>query len=108
MVSVQRADIDSLQIGTVLLVDTEEAYLKLIIDYDIGVVDGRCVHISELDEDEIEEERGTFMISNVIVGEPIEGVLYPKPRADGVVEVGGILKTTKVKTIEVYQDEDLG
>jgi hypothetical protein len=108
MVPVQRVDIGALQIGAVLLVDTEEAYLKLIVDYDIGVVDGRCVHISEFDENEIEEDQGTYMISNIIVGKSIDGVVYPKQRDDGVVEVGGMLKTAPVTAIEVYQDAELG
>jgi hypothetical protein len=109
MIPVQRVDIDALQLGAVLLVDTEDACLKLIVDYDIGTIDGRCVHISDIKEGEelaVEEDRGTFMVSNIIVGEPIDGVVYPRQRNDGVVEVGGMLKTTPVKVIEVYQDEE--
>jgi hypothetical protein len=108
MISCKRVDVDSLQLGAVLLVDTEDTCLKLIIDHDVGLVPGRCVHISNLDENEIEESRGIFMITSITVGEPINGTIYPKQRRDGVVEIGGVLKTTPVKTIEVYQDEELG
>ena len=106
MVNMQLANLELLPLGTVLLVDTEDACLKLIIDYDIGVINGRCIHVSNLDEDEMEEDRGTFSIPTISVGEPMTGVLYPRQRSDGVIEIGGMLQTTPVKTIEVYQDEE--
>ncbi len=108
MIPIQKVDIDILQLGAVLLVDTENTTLKLVVDEDVGVLEGRCVHVSNLDENDIEEDRGTFMISTITVGESISGVLYPKKRNDGVIEIGGMLKTTPVKSIEVYQDEELG
>ncbi len=106
MISVNRVNIEDLQIGAVLLVDTEDTCLKMVVDYNVGIIEGRCVHVSNLDENEMEEERGTFMISNITIGEPVNGAVYPRQRDDGVVEVGGMLKTAAVTTIEVYQDEE--
>jgi hypothetical protein len=102
MKSVNNIDISKLESDAVLLVDTQDEQLKMIVGHNKGPINGRCLFVSSLDKNEIETERGIFMISNIIVGKPINGVLYPKERDDGIVELAGTLKTTEVKAIEVY------
>jgi len=107
MKSVKHVSIDSLDIGDVLLVDTEDECLKMILERseDDSLVLSHLA-ISNLDENEIETDRGHFMVSNIKVGEPIQGVTCPERRVDQTVEIGGVLTTKKVVLIEVYQDED--
>ena len=107
MISLKSIDIGKLELGAVLLVDTEDEQLKMVVEYNKGPIDGRCLYISSLDKNEMEEDRGTFMVSKIVVGKPIDGILYPRRRADGIVELAGVLKTTPVRAIEVYQDKEI-
>jgi hypothetical protein len=93
MKSVQRANVNTLQSGTVLLVDTEDNCFKLILDQ------GR-VFISWVDSDtEIEKPHGMLTNRNLVVGEPFIGM----SSKEGVF---GTFETSPVKTIEIYEDVD--
>lgn len=102
MLSVRHADITNLPTGTVLLVNTQDEYLKLVIDEDIGIFTGQCIHVSTLSESEEETDKGIFTIANITVGKPISGAAHPEKQEDGTIKVGAILKTTPVERIEVY------
>ena len=85
MKSVRYCDVSTLPVGTILLVDTEDACFKLYVGADI-------TWIHYLEHDETESIYGRLGNRNLIIGEPIGCVTET-------------FNTAPITVIEIYSDE---
>ena len=107
METVRRANINDLQLGAVLLVDTQTEHFKMIIEETSGTLNGRWVLVSVFDEEENETVKGLFLISQLCINKPITGIQYPSNNENGILEIGKGFTSTPVTLIEIYQDKEL-